>query len=59
LTKHIEKTHLFESADFQINKTDKVALIGKNGAGKTTLLKMILDNDEELQPDYGNIILAQ
>ena len=30
LHKHIERTHLFEAADFQINKADKIALIGKN-----------------------------
>ena len=30
LHKHIEQTHLFDGADFQINKSDKIALIGKN-----------------------------
>ena len=58
LTKNIERTELFDSANFQINKTDKIALIGKNWAWKTTLLKMILKTDEELEPDYGNIELA-
>ncbi len=58
LTKNIERTELFDNADFQINKADKVALIGKNGAGKTTLLKMILGTDEELQADNGTIELA-
>lgn len=58
LTKHIERTHLFEQADFQINKSDKIALIWKNGAWKTTLLKMVLATDEELKPDYWDIILA-
>ena len=58
LTKNIERTELFDNADFQINKSDKIALIWKNGAWKTTLLKMILNTDEELQADYGTIDLA-
>lgn len=33
---------LFLDSNLKVNKTDKVALIGKNGAGKTTLLKVIL-----------------
>lgn len=33
---------LFVNGNLKVNKTDKVALIGKNGAGKTTLLKVIL-----------------
>ncbi len=58
LHKHIERTHLFEAADFQINKADKIALIGKNWAGKTSLLKMILKTDEEFIPDDGEIFIA-
>ncbi len=58
LVKNIERTELFEKADFQINKSDKIALIWKNWAGKTTLLKMILKSDEELVPEYGTIDLA-
>ena len=58
LVKNIERTELFEKADFQINKSDKIALIWKNWAGKTTLLKMILKSDEELVPEYWTIDLA-
>ncbi|NRH21173.1 ABC-F family ATP-binding cassette domain-containing protein [Candidatus Gracilibacteria bacterium] len=47
LTKNIEQTELFEDAEMQINRQDKIALIGKNGAGKTTLLKMIIGRDIE------------
>lgn len=48
LTKNIEKTELFHNANFKINSTDKVALIGKNGCWKTTLLKMTLWVEEIL-----------
>lgn len=58
LHKNIERTHLFEWANFQINKSDKIALIGKNWAGKTSLLKMILKTDEEFTPDQWEIFIA-
>lgn len=47
LTKNIDQTELFQDAEFQINRRDKIALIGKNGAGKTTLLKMIIGREWE------------
>ncbi|WP_026952726.1 ABC-F family ATP-binding cassette domain-containing protein [Algoriphagus mannitolivorans] len=34
-------TPLFSNITFNINETDKIALMGKNGAGKSTLLKII------------------
>lgn len=52
LTKNIEQTELFLDAELQINRRDKIALIGKNGAGKTTLLKMIIGREWE----YDGII---
>lgn len=55
LTKNIEKTELFHNANFKINSTDKISLIGKNGSGKTTLLKMMLWKEEILD---WNIELA-
>lgn len=45
LTKNIEQTELFSDAELQINRRDKIALIGKNGTGKTTLLKMIIGRE--------------
>ena len=47
LTKNIEQTELFVDAEMQINRQDKIALIGKNGAWKTTLLKMIIGHEWE------------
>ncbi len=56
LVKNIEQTELFDHVDLQINRNDKIALIGKNGAGKTTLLKMIIGRDTEYD---GQIELAK
>lgn len=38
--------------DFQINKNDRVAIIGPNGIGKSTLLKTIM---KKLEPKGGSI----
>jgi ATP-binding cassette subfamily F protein 3 len=37
---------LLENVEFEINSTDKVALIGANGTGKTTLLREIFQNNK-------------
>ncbi len=38
----INGTRIIDSLSFEIDKGDKVAIIGKSGAGKTTLIDMIL-----------------
>jgi ATP-binding cassette subfamily F protein 3 len=43
---------LFQNVSLQINKGDKVGLVGKNGAGKSTLLKLI---DGQDRPSEGRI----
>lgn len=43
---------LFQNVSLQINKGDKVGLVGKNGAGKSTLLKLIDGKD---RPSEGRI----
>lgn len=46
---------LFKNLDMDVNRGDKVALIGENGRGKTTILKIIL---ERLKADSGKVILG-
>lgn len=43
---------LFDNANFVINDTDKIGLIGVNGVGKSTLLKIIM---KEVELDSGEI----
>jgi ATP-binding cassette subfamily F protein 3 len=44
--------YLFQNITAQINKGDKVGLVGKNGAGKSTILKLISGKDK---PSEGRI----
>jgi ATP-binding cassette, subfamily F, member 3 len=47
LSKSIRRSELFNRANLQINREDKIALIGKNGSGKTTFLKMLVGLDDD------------
>ena len=47
---------LFEGLTFNVNRRERLGLVGRNGHGKTTLFKMILG---ELEPDDGEIMIPK
>ncbi len=47
---------LFDNMNFELNKGDRVGLIGVNGCGKTTLFKLLTG---EYSPSSGNIVLGK
>ncbi|MGP1413873.1 MAG: ATP-binding cassette domain-containing protein [Bacillales bacterium] len=55
VTKYYSNDLILDHISFNINKNEKVALIGDNGTGKTTILKMIL-NEEDMTPIYNEEI---
>ncbi len=56
LSVHFAGKFLFKEIQFQVNKGDRIGLVGKNGAGKSTLLKLIAGRDI---PDEGTISFAK
>ena len=47
---------LFADASLQINRRDRIGVVGRNGSGKSTLFSIILD---ETAPDSGEIALER
>jgi len=47
---HLPQGYLFKDASLQINKNDRIGLVGKNGAGKSTLMRMI---SGQIDPSEG------
>src|SRR5258708_39758961 len=47
---------ILDHVDWQVERGERVCLLGRNGEGKSTLLKLI---DGELSPDEGEIIRQQ
>ncbi len=56
LSKSYGGRSLFENASLQINRGDRIGLIGANGAGKSTLFSLIL---REASPDEGTVALER
>ena len=48
VSKYYSTNLILDHVTFQINKGEKVALIGSNGVGKTTLFKLILKEKKSL-----------
>ncbi len=46
------KPQLLEKINLEINKRERIGLLGRNGAGKSTLMKLLA---AELEPDEGTI----
>lgn len=46
-TKYFGANDVFEDIQFEINGTEKIAVVGRNGCGKSTLLKIMM-NEETL-----------
>jgi ATPase subunit of ABC transporter with duplicated ATPase domains len=55
VSKRFEDKQVLNNVSFEINRGDKVALIGPNGIGKSTLLKIITGH---LAPDQGAVTLG-
>jgi ATP-binding cassette subfamily F protein 3 len=56
VTKAFGADVLFEEVSLQVNRGDRLGLIGANGSGKSTLFSLILGRD---QPDKGSIHLQR
>lgn len=52
ITKSFNKTKVIDNLSLEINRGDRIAILGSNGCGKSTLLKIILGL---LKPDSGLI----
>ena len=56
LSKSFGERALFEDASLQVNRGDRIGLVGANGAGKSTLFSLILGEDS---PDTGAVSLER
>jgi len=56
ITLHYGTTALFDRLQFQVEKSERIALVGRNGTGKSTLLKLIMGL---VDADSGDRILHQ
>lgn len=45
ITKSFGGHTLLQNADFQLNKNERIGIVGRNGAGKSTLFRILLGHD--------------
>jgi ATPase subunit of ABC transporter with duplicated ATPase domains len=55
ISKSYDTNHVIKNFSLEIQRGEKIGVIGNNGRGKTTLLKMLAGI---LQPDFGTITLG-
>ena len=55
LSKGFDTKPLYSNLHLQVQRGDRIAIIGPNGSGKTTLLRMVA---REITPDRGKVILG-
>ena len=53
VSKRYEKNIVFNNLKFEVERNQKIGLVGHNGAGKSTLLKLLA---EEIEPTAGEIV---
>ena len=56
LSKTIQDKTLFQHLNYQVQRFDRLGIVGKNGSGKTTLFKILLGEVEE---DKGSVVIGQ
>src|SRR4029077_15130973 len=56
LSKSFSGRLLFDEVSLQVNRGDRIGLVGPNGTGKSTLVSLILG---ETSPDSGQIAIEQ
>ena len=50
---------ILDNFSFEVNDSDKIAIIGKNGSGKTTILKILSGEIELHQPDNHPLVFQK
>lgn len=56
MTKSFADRVLFEDVSLQVNRDDRIGLVGPNGSGKTTLFSLILGRDT---PEMGEVFVER
>src|SRR5207302_6023477 len=56
LAKRFGDQLVFRDANFQIQRGERVGIVGRNGAGKTTLVRTLVG---ELPPDEGRVVIGK